>query len=112
METFQQAAIRQAIAQWRDDIIAQNRMRLEGLDPCTVNSQVIHDVFIDAIAKHAEYINCPQDLMDVAFYWKWVDQFGSELYSTISDYLSRPKRTFNEDYEVKKICCWFYVLFI
>lgn len=84
--------IREIIEAWRSKTIAQLGMNPEQFDWCCRNSKVMHDIYVDAIAKSASSLHSLEDFNRVAQYWRLLEQYGSEVYEMICDELSLSKR--------------------
>ncbi|PRT53620.1 hypothetical protein B9G98_01240 [Wickerhamiella sorbophila] len=107
MENQQQQQIRFMLHAWRENAIARLGFTPDQVDYCARHSIVMHDIFIDAIARAAPGIRCLEDFHAVAYYWKWIDQYGDEVYALIRNYLDTPKRL-TEDVEAvsrKRVRC-------
>jgi hypothetical protein len=94
-----QARVRARLEQWRLNTINNLGYTPDQIDYCCRNNAVMHDIFLDAIARSASEIRCREDFENVAYYWHWVDRYGSEVFDAIRDELCVTKRGRDDSYD-------------
>lgn len=97
MSEFLADRVKQLLLEWREAKAFQLGLTPENEEYCARNSIVLHDIYIDAIASNASKIHSVKDLRKYAYYWKWIDNFGQDLFATIREYLDRPKRCLSSE---------------
>lgn len=60
------------------------------------DTAIMHDIFIESVARSADQIRTFDDFYRVAYYWKLIDQYGLEAFDAIRDELQVNKRQRNE----------------
>lgn len=92
-------SIRQLLLEWRESKALEAGLTPEHPLYCARHSIILHDIFVDAISQNATRINSVHDLRNYAYYWKWIDNYGDDLFETVRIHLNSPKRctTFGDD---------------
>lgn len=97
MSTDTRENIRNLLIEWREAKAAQWGLTEQHDQFCARNSYILHDIFVDSISANARNIHNVRDLHRYAFYWKWIDVYGQELFSVLRAHLESPKRVLGEE---------------
>lgn len=97
MSEFLADRVKTLLLEWREAKANQLGFTPDNELYCARNSIILHDIYIDAIASNASNIHSVNDLHRYAYYWKWIDQYGQDLFATIREYLDRPKRCLSSE---------------
>jgi hypothetical protein len=84
--------VRELLEEWRSRTISQLGIQPDQFDWCCRNSKVMHDIYVDAIAKSASNIHSLDDFKKVAQYWRLLEDYGDEVFEAIRDELIVSKR--------------------
>lgn len=89
--------IKNLLIEWREAKAAEWGYTEEHEEFCARNSHILHDIFVESISSNAKNIHSVRDLHSCAFYWKWIDVYGQELFAVLNEHLYRAKRICREE---------------